>query len=138
MELMERFWKRVEKTETCWNWNGSNVRGYGAFSTRHAVRVRAHRFAYEALVGKIPEGLQIDHLCKNTLCVNPAHLEPVTAWVNVMRSSGVAAVNSAKSKCPNGHDLSGDNLAMYQLRTGKRTCRICSNARLREKRRLAA
>lgn len=85
---VDRFWARVLKTDTCWLWQGAtagrwNLR-YG--QTRWAGRVAmAHRVAYELLVGAIPDGLQIDHLCRNPLCVNPAHLEPVTNAENARR-----------------------------------------------------
>src|SRR3954468_18429534 len=79
----ERFWAKVEKTAECWNWTGYTLSsGYGRFRGRRAgndtaSKVLAHRFSYELLIGPIPPGLVLDHLCRNTSCVNPAHLEPV-------------------------------------------------------------
>lgn len=83
-----RFWRKVEQTDTCWLWRGavgSGGRvGYGVFHA-YGRKVMAHRFAYELCAGPIPDGLVIDHRCGVTLCVNPAHLEPVTVNVNGRR-----------------------------------------------------
>ena len=80
----ERFWSKVNKTDTCWIWTAAkNQDGHGRF--RHGRLVLAHRFAYELLVGPIPKGLDLDHLCQNPACVNPAHLEPVTRKENTRR-----------------------------------------------------
>ncbi len=81
----ERFWAKVEKTDGCWLWTGAeNGRGYGTFWSEGMV-VRAHRWAYGHLAGPIPDGLDLDHLCRVKSCVNPDHLEPVTHRVNVRR-----------------------------------------------------
>src|SRR5690348_3625220 len=83
----ERFWKYVEKTDSCWIWTGSlNTSGYGILRIGKTTSV--HRFAYELLVGPIGEGLQLDHVCCVRHCVNPAHLEPVTAAENMRREIG--------------------------------------------------
>lgn len=80
-----RFWTKVNKTETCWIWMGSkDWQGYGQFWIQKKL-FPAHRWSYERLVGPIPVGLQIDHLCRTTSCVNPSHLEPVTQRENVLR-----------------------------------------------------
>lgn len=86
----ERFWAKVEKTPGCWLWRGShNMRGYSTFHVEagrsEPKKVLAHRYAYELLVGPIPDGLQIDHVCRNKGCVNPEHLEPVTPSENMRR-----------------------------------------------------
>jgi hypothetical protein len=94
--MEERFWEKVSKDGHggCWRWLGGTCgRGYGNFYThvdyvdgkRVVLFNRAHRVAYELLVGPIPSGLCIDHLCRNIWCVNPAHLEPVTTQVNNIR-----------------------------------------------------
>ena len=77
--LYQRFWAKVNKTDTCWLWTASTLNGYGQIKAggRFGKILLAHRVAYEMLVGPIPEGLQLDHLCRVTLCVNPKHLEPV-------------------------------------------------------------
>jgi hypothetical protein len=80
---LERFWNYVDKHSSplgCWLWTGATLRGYARFKTK-----TAYRFAYEHLVGPIPEGLDIDHLCRVKACVNPDHLEPVTRKVNIRR-----------------------------------------------------
>ncbi len=116
-----RLWTRVEKTETCWLWTGHKVSGYAMLSVS-GKSTYAHRFAYELLVGPIPEGLQLDHLCRVRHCVNPAHLEPVTPRENVARGVSPAAVR--KIVCKRGHPLTeGPNL--YLSPTGVRVCRTC-------------
>jgi hypothetical protein len=113
---MERFWRKVEKTETCWNWLGAlNDAGYGRIGYNAKVGY-AHRFAYELLVGPIPEGLTIDHLCRNRRCVNPDHLEPVTQGDNVRR-------RPFKTECKHGHAYDEKNT--YVLTNGRPACRKC-------------
>ena len=85
MTAEERFWANVDRSESCWLWTGSLSRGYGQVMM-HGRMVRAHRYAYELLVGSIPTGLTIDHLCHVKNCVNPAHLEPVTQSENMRRA----------------------------------------------------
>lgn len=122
-------WKKVEKIENgCWAWKGSRRdSGYGELE-RGGKRIMAHRFFYEFFKGKIREGLQIDHLCRNRACVNPDHLEAVSQRINVLRGYGVGGLNVRKTQCPNGHLLKGDNV---WLRWGKRStswwreCREC-------------
>lgn len=130
-----RFWTKVDRDGPlpefrpdlgpCWLWLGAtDPRGYGMLRVDGKVR-RAHRWSYEHHVGPIPEGLQIDHLCRVPACVNPAHLEPVTSRENtVVRGvTAPAAVNARKTHCPQGHPYSGDNLVTR--RGGGRLCRIC-------------
>lgn len=91
----ERFWSRVEKTDSCWNWTGSCfATGYASFWIPRR-RVVAHRYAYELLIGPIPEGLQLDHMCHNRKCVNPDHLRPVTAKQNRENLLGATASNTS-------------------------------------------
>lgn len=85
----ERFWSKVVRDDDglkCWPWLASTVHGYGQINRDGRPRM-AHRVAYELLVGPIPEGLDLDHLCRTHCCVNPAHLEPVTRGENVRRSN---------------------------------------------------
>ncbi|MBO0884191.1 MAG: HNH endonuclease [Mycobacterium sp.] len=94
---------------------------------RKAHHRGAHVFAYELLVGPIPTGMQLDHLCRNRSCVNPDHLEPVSQRVNLLRGATQPAFNTAKTHCPQGHPYEGDNLAFN--RDGSRFCRTCSRDR---------
>jgi len=131
----ERFWSKVNKTDTCWLWMGALNKGYGYISVGY-LNIRAHRFAYELLVGPIPDGLVLDHVksrgCENRHCVNPNHLEPVTDKENVLRGIGITAKNSVKTHCLNGHPLNGDNL--YLSPQNRRFCRICKDATLKRSR----
>lgn len=122
---IERFWSRVEKTDSCWNWTGCLVYGYGCFGV-FGKTVRAHRFSYELFNGPIPANLVLDHLCRNRACVNPAHLEAVSHWTNNARGIGISAENLRKVYCKRGHLLEGDNLKNYPYVKG-RQCRICAN-----------
>jgi len=81
----DRFWAKVEKTAACWLWTGSLNRGYGHFHVSRGSTTTGHRFAYELLVGPVPDGLELDHICKIKRCVNPAHLEPVPHIENSRR-----------------------------------------------------
>lgn len=110
----------------CWLWTGATYpAGYGKTGVDGRTLL-AHRVSYELFVGPIPEGLQLDHLCRVRNCVNPAHLEPVTAAENTLRGNGPAAVNARKSSCVRGHPLSGNNL--YVCPRGRRECRKCRAA----------
>lgn len=123
----------MQKTEGgCWLWTGARSgSGRGNFmpdGRRSGKRrmVYAHRFAYELLVGPVPEGLELDHLCRIPLCVNPEHLEAVTHQENVHRGIAPSAVNARKTHCRRGHPLSGMNLYI-EPGTGGRRCVICRN-----------
>jgi hypothetical protein len=124
--LSERFWKRVDKTDTCWNYVGTRTSsGYGhVYTGPNRRRDVAHRFSYELIVGPIPEGLQLDHLCRNRLCVNPEHLEPVTQRENTLRGIGFSAQNARKTRCPKGHGYS----SLRADGRGRR-CLACERAR---------
>lgn len=125
MTETERFWAKVTRgTPTeCWTWNGSKRTGYGRFSITRRKAVPAHRFAYELLVGKVPDGLTLDHLCRNRACVNPAHLEPVTGRVNTLRGIGLTAINARKTHCLRGHEYTPEN-TRYRP-DGSRRCWEC-------------
>ncbi len=126
MVSLDNFWAKVDKSGSCWIWIGSKAtKGYGRWNGR-----KAHRVAYEALVGVIPAGLTIDHLCRNRKCVNPSHMEVVTNAVNVLRGESFSAVNQRKTHCPKGHPYDETNTGHRSDRPG-RICRECMRIRNR-------
>ncbi len=135
---VDRFAEKIALTDTgCIEWiASSDSKGYGKFqceSGRNGRLMPAHRWAYEWIVGPIPVGLQLDHLCRNRLCVNPAHLEPVSQQENILRGVGLAAENAEKTACPVGHPYAGDNLYTNPT-TGSRLCRACRREHDRNRR----
>lgn len=92
----DRFWDKVQKTDGCWFWTACKIRGYGQFSIKHKP-VSAHRFAYETMVGPIPSGMQIDHVCHNASCVNPAHMRLCDGFGNA-RNKGKYKTNTSGFK----------------------------------------
>lgn len=128
VRIEDRFWPHVDQDGPggCWLWTGSKTpSGYGLARAESGSsrRTGAHRMAYELLVGPIPEGLQLDHLCCNPSCVNPDHLEPVTARVNSLRSTSPPAANEVKTHCVNGHEFTPENTG--RRANGNRRCRAC-------------
>jgi hypothetical protein len=91
----QRFWAKVEKTENCWNWTARTTTGYGVVHGVNGKKVLAHRFAYELLVGPIPDGMQIDHRCHNRSCVNPGHLRLATNKQNTENHQGARSDSSS-------------------------------------------
>lgn len=137
---ISRFFARIDfdgpvfRGEPCWVWKGAlSSAGYGRITVA-GVLMYAHRFGYELLVGKIPPGHEIDHLCRRRNCVNPNHLEAVTPGLNRLRGISPAAMNAQKTDCKNGHALTGPNLIIGP--TGCRRCRECK--RVYERNRYAA
>ena len=121
----------------CWVWNGTrNRQGYGTFTINRtltinrATALRVHRAAYELWVGPIPNGLVIDHLCRNPPCMCPEHLEAVTQQINVSRAT---LFNSTKTVCPKGHLYDLANTCVIQLPSGRsrRVCRSCNRERVK-------
>jgi hypothetical protein len=140
--VMDRFMSKVEiSTEPpahapglscCWLWTASTNKGYGKFVVSTRVHVEAHRWLYEQLVGPIGPGLQLDHLCRVTRCVNPDHLEPVTQRENMLRGDGPSAVNARKTHCIHGHAFTPENTYVPPKRPNGRDCRECMRRRAAE------
>jgi HNH endonuclease len=130
----------VVETDGCWQWVAGCYRnGYGAFQRRvdetlswkapgNKKNHLAHRVAYEFYVGPIPEGLDIDHLCRNRSCVNPDHMEPVTRQENLRRGRGYGG--ELRTHCSRGHELTDENLIVEQF--GYRRCKTCRSLNKRE------
>lgn len=130
----DRFWSKVAPTGFCWEWTGARSNtGYGHFFVdggRAEPKTRgAHRVAWELLIGPIPEGLVLDHLCRNRGCVNPDHLEPVTDQVNMRRGKSPNAVSASTNVCRRGHSLEDAYLAHRSDGRITRRCRTCQRER---------
>ncbi len=132
--IKERLAKFISRVNGCWEWQGRiTCQGYGQIGVGSRVdgsrRTRqAHTVSYETFVGKVPKGLVLDHTCRNRRCINPDHLEPVTAQENIRRSLpyrpfriGMAVINANKTECKNGHLLD------YVAPNGHRGCKTCRN-----------
>jgi len=137
---VERFWQFVEPEPMsgCWLWIGaSQPRSFGAYGVFQKLNRKttgnAHRWAYEFYRGPIGPKLDLDHLCRVPLCVNPDHLQAVSRRTNLLRSRNLVAVNFAKTHCPFGHPFIGANLDLYISRQGYRIrrCRTCLRLRAR-------
>ncbi len=120
--------KFVFDPDGCWYWTAASSKGpgYGVIRpTSSRKQLHAHRVMYELVAGPIPDGLQIDHLCREPRCVNPAHMEAVTQRVNVLRGTSPIAEQARRTHCLRGnHPLSGDNLSVNKR--GERRCRTCT------------
>lgn len=129
----ERFWEKVNALGCCWEWDGARkAAGYGNFAPIRTKTVLAHRWAWELLVGPIPDGMELDHRCKNPCCVCPDHLEVVTRQENLRRGHGAAVVNAQRTHCLHGHALLAENVRIDKR--GARCCRACEQARRDRKR----
>lgn len=128
----ERLWAKIDISDGCWLWKGNIVGGGYGQVHRDRQLVMVHRLVYETLVGPIPDGLELDHLCRVPPCVNPAHLEPVTHSENVRRGMGAPGLAARKTHCLRGHPLEGENLRLIMDYHGERTwrgCRACERER---------
>ncbi len=129
--MPERLLSKIIKSsepDGCWLWKDKLSKdGYAYFwvgqGGKLGKNVPAHRVLYELMIGKIPEGCELDHLCKNPACVRPDHQEPVTHRINLLRGEGVAAKNAAATHCPQGHPYDLQNT--YFTKEGWRGCRQC-------------
>lgn len=130
----ERFWAKVDKNGPipeyaphlgpCWIWTScDDGHSYGAFHL-NGNAVKAHRYSYELAGGTLIDGLELDHLCRVTMCVNPDHLEQVTGRVNMLRGTAPAAVHAQQIECIRGHVF--DEMNTYITKTGSRRCRSCA------------
>ena len=151
---MNRFWSKVNKhgpipkhrpeLGCCWLWTAcKSAKGYGRFMVGGKRVAFAHRFAYELVVGKIPDGEELDHLCRNRSCVRPSHMKPGTHAENMRADGSQVGIPSgmrklSKTHCPQGHPYSGENL-MWQKNGDKlnRRCRTCVSTWNRKQWRLA-
>ena len=105
-----KFWRSVRKTDDCWWWVGDRHKGYGRFAMpEQKLHFFAHRYSYALHIGPIPDGYEIDHLCKQPLCVRPDHLEAVTRRENWNRGRSPSAVNRYKTHCKHGHPFDAEN-----------------------------
>ena len=132
----ERFWPKVNKDgplwngTPCWLWGGSpNTSGYGTIRV-NGVNTLAHRYSYELHIGLIPNGYELDHLCRRLMCVSPAHLEAVTHRENCLRGISNSAVNAMKTHCLRGHEFNEENT--YRNSQGRK-CRACERVRWHER-----
>lgn len=116
------FWAQVDRSGKCWMWLGSTRNDYGRFLFKYR-QYTAHRVAYEWAFGPIPTRRVLDHLCRTLLCVNPAHLEPVTIRENTLRGYAPPAANARKTTCNSGHEFTEENT--YITSQGYRHCRVC-------------
>ena len=136
----ERFWKRVQKGDGCWNWTGNKIKGgYGHVMVgktfrrngKAALLLRlAHRVAYELTNGPIPEGMTIDHICGNPPCVKPDHLQVMSMRDNIMKGNAPPARCARQTHCLRGHPLTGSNL--YNSHRPGRSCKACDRIRSRQ------
>ncbi len=123
--LPDRFWDKCspEPMSGCWLWTSNIHDGYGRIKADGQTK-QAHRFSYEHLVGPVPAGLQLDHLCRTRSCVNPAHLEAVTQLENARRGAFATA-----TQCKNGHPFTPENTYVFTANgRSRRCCRACNRA----------
>jgi hypothetical protein len=129
--LEDRLWPRVTPAGFCWEWEGAHAAsGYGVINLGPRLD-RTHRVVYEMLVGPIPEGLHMDHLCRNRGCCNPDHLDPVTPRENMIRGMAPSHITARTGVCRRGHTMAD---AYTRPDTGARTCRTCLTERSRRRR----
>ncbi len=135
-ELEKRLWAKVDKSSDCWIWQGSdNGNGYGQISKNYK-KIYVHRLSYEIHKGQIPDKMTVHHLCMNTKCVNPEHLEIVSRAENTLLGYAINAAASSKraiTHCPSGHEYNKKNT--YVDKRGGRRCRPCNLRIVKERNR---
>lgn len=137
--LVMRFLEKFTVGDGCWEWTAFRDKaGYARIQEggRKGSVLYAHRLSYELFIGPIPEGMVIDHLCRNRGCVNPTHMEIVTNGENVRRGMSPTQILSRKGECIRGHKRTPENTYIVP-KTGSAQCRICRRER-RERERVAA
>lgn len=130
----KRFWEtaHITRRDECWEWQGARMGvGYGRFYADNGRPHVAHRVAYQFAYRPVPDGLVVDHLCRNVRCVNPWHLEAVTHGENTRRGTSQSALNAKKTHCKHGHEFTPENTHVDTL--GRRVCRTCANANRRRR-----
>lgn len=125
-DLIDRLRSKISvQPNGCWHWvAGLNADGYAQVYNPGGSRL-AHRMVYEFFVGRIPDGLQIDHLCRVRRCVNPSHLETVTPRENVLRGFSTAGIRARSTHCSNGHPFDEDNTYRPPGSPNVRLCVTC-------------
>lgn len=121
---LERIMARTDRSGACWLWTGRLNRDGYAEMKLHGRTLMAHRVAYQELVGRIPDGLELDHRCRVRHCVNPEHLEPVTDRENSLRSDSIPAANARKTHCDHGHPFDEANTYWQGGRRHRRACNL--------------
>lgn len=126
---MRRFWQKVHKPypDGCWEWTGRTRDGYGRITINRKYAT-VHKLVYGFFIGPVSEGKVLDHLCRNTVCCNPSHLEEVTHKVNALRGIGPTAINAAKTHCIRGHEYTDETVIIRKC-DGGRECRLCIKVR---------
>lgn len=132
-----------EPNSGCWIWcaanGGRDNRKYGYIRVSKERMIHAHIFSYFTYKGDVPKGLVLDHICKNSECVNPDHLEPVTHRVNILRGDGLGAKHARRTHCNKGHPFTEDNVVHFSSEI-RRRCLICqreTGQRFRDRRKFA-
>lgn len=140
-DVVVRFWKKVQKTNTCWLWKGALSNNYGSFHNGKK-NVKAHRFAYELLIGKIRKDLSACHRCNNSKCVNPAHIYIASHKENMIDAGNDNLLGSKFRLivCPRGHYKTGKNGFPFKqngkITMGCRKCRYEAVAKSKRKKKL--